>query len=138
MTAPADLIILCAGGHARVVIDILRRGGRAVAALTDANKALHGTQLDGVNIIGGEETVLARDPREVILVNALGNGAAHVGDSGLAPRQGIDQRTFAGIGRTDNGQAQTLPQHFAPARIIYMLLYLLSYFRHHEIGRAHV
>ena len=92
MTAPADLIILCAGGHARVVIDILRRGGRAVAALTDANKALHGTQLDGVNIIGGEETVLARDPREVILVNARGNGAAHVGDSGLAPRQALFTR----------------------------------------------
>jgi UDP-perosamine 4-acetyltransferase len=92
MTAPADLIVLCAGGHARVVIDILTRGGRTVAAVTDANAALHGTRLDGLAVIGGDEAVFARAPGEVVLVNALGNGSAKVGESGLGPRRALFQR----------------------------------------------
>jgi len=92
MTAPADLIVLCAGGHARVVIDILTRGGRAVMGLTDANPALHGTRLGGVSIIGDDGAVLERDPRSVILVNALGNGTMKVGDSGLGPRRALFTR----------------------------------------------
>lgn len=87
MTAPPDLIVLCAGGHARVVIDILKRGGHRIMGLTDGNPALHGTQLDDVSIIGGDETVLSRPADSVLLVNALGNGAAKIGDSGLGPRR---------------------------------------------------
>jgi UDP-perosamine 4-acetyltransferase len=92
MTTPADLIVLCAGGHARVVMDILRRGGRAVSAVTDANAALHGTKLDGVTIIGSDDDVLTRDPRSVVLVNALGNGATKIGNSGLEPRRALFTR----------------------------------------------
>lgn len=91
MSAPADLIVLCAGGHARVVIDILTRGGRNVAAVTDANSALHGTRLDGIAVIGGDDAVFARAPTEVVLVNALGNGAK-MRESGLTPRRTLFQR----------------------------------------------
>jgi len=87
MTAPLDLIVICAGGHARVVIDIFRRAGRPVTALADADAKLHGTQLDGVQVAGGDEVVLSRDAKTVVLVNALGNASAQVGDSGLARRR---------------------------------------------------
>jgi sugar O-acyltransferase (sialic acid O-acetyltransferase NeuD family) len=89
MTTPLDLIILCAGGHARVVIDILRRGSRGVSALVDADAGLHGSKLDDVPVIGDDAAVLARDPKTVVLVNALGNAAAQVGSSGLARRQAL-------------------------------------------------
>ncbi len=89
MTTPLDLIVLCAGGHARVVIDILRRGGSAVTALVDADTHLHGEAVDGVPIIGGDDKVLARDPASLMLINALGNAAAQVGSSGLARRRAL-------------------------------------------------
>jgi sugar O-acyltransferase (sialic acid O-acetyltransferase NeuD family) len=89
MTTPPDLIVVCAGGHARVVIDILRRTGQSIAGLVDANTKLHGGQLDGVPVIGGDEKVFARDPKSVVLVNALGNASAQVGDSGLTHRRDL-------------------------------------------------
>ena len=87
MTPPPDLIVLCAGGHARVVIDVLQRARQIVTALVDADPKLHGTRLDEIPVIGDETVVLGRDPATVILVNALGNGAVRVGDSGLGPRR---------------------------------------------------
>ena len=88
MTTNPEIIVLCAGGHARVVIDILRRSGQVVAALVDDNAALHGTQLDGVPIAGADPVVFERDPKSVVLVNALGN-APKTGDSALRPRRDL-------------------------------------------------
>ncbi len=86
MTIDRDIIILCAGGHARVVIDVMRRSGHAVNALADNNSVLHGTELDDVPIIGGDANVLARDPESVVLINALGN-APKTGDAALTRRR---------------------------------------------------
>jgi sugar O-acyltransferase (sialic acid O-acetyltransferase NeuD family) len=92
MAEPQDLIVLCAGGHARVVIDILRRAGRGVTGLVDADTKLHGTTLDGVPVLGGDDLVLGRDPATVTLVNALGNAGARIGSSGLARRRQLFTR----------------------------------------------
>ena len=86
-----DLIVLCAGGHARVVIDVLRRAGRSVAAVLDADTALHGKSLDGVPIIGNDDILRDRLPSSVTLVNALGNRAG-AGTSGLKARQSLFAR----------------------------------------------
>lgn len=49
-------VILGGGGHARVIIDALRAGGAAEpAAILDSDKALHGSQVDGVRIVGSDE-----------------------------------------------------------------------------------
>jgi len=50
------VIGLGAGGHAKVVIDILRSiGGFEVAGLLDSNPALKGTTLAGVPVLGGDD-----------------------------------------------------------------------------------
>lgn len=88
MTTPTEIFVICAGGHARVLIDIIRRQGRAVAGLSDDNPALHGTALDDVPIIGARGVLFARAPSDTLLVNALGN-SPRTGDAGLGPRRAL-------------------------------------------------
>jgi sugar O-acyltransferase (sialic acid O-acetyltransferase NeuD family) len=48
-----DVIIAGAGGHGRVVLDILRAAGaHRVVGFLDADTARHGTQVDGVPVLG--------------------------------------------------------------------------------------
>lgn len=48
-----QVIIVGAGGHGRVVLDILRAGGKyAVAGFVDADPALAGTQVGGLPVFG--------------------------------------------------------------------------------------
>lgn len=88
MTASSELFLLCAGGHARVLIDVLRRTGRKVAGLTDDDAALKGSVLDDVPVVGGRDIILAREAGDILLVNALGN-APRTGDAGLGPRRAL-------------------------------------------------
>lgn len=88
MTMSSELFVLCAGGHARVLIEILRRQGRNVAGLTDDDPALHGSTIDDVPVIGGREVLLARASAGIFLVNALGN-APRTGAPGLRPRRSL-------------------------------------------------
>jgi UDP-perosamine 4-acetyltransferase len=96
MSARPDIIVICAGGHGRVVIDILRRAGETVAGLVDADAGLHGKDIDGVRVIGGDEAVFMRSSGEVMLVNARGN-APRTGAGGLDGRRRLYER-FAGRG----------------------------------------
>jgi UDP-perosamine 4-acetyltransferase len=53
-----DCVIIGAGGHARVVIDCLRGSSAKLALIAvDCNKSLHGSSLDGVSIVGGDEVL---------------------------------------------------------------------------------
>lgn len=79
------LYILCAGGHARVVINILKAQGCAPVGIVDADAALHGTDIMGVPVVGDDSFILSLDPNAVALVNALGNRPGH-GSSGTAAR----------------------------------------------------
>lgn len=107
-TAP-DIIILSAGGHARVVIDVLARAGKVIAGLTDADAKLHGSKLDGVPVLGGDDIVLARDPKSVVLVNALGN-MARAGNAGL----GLRRRLF----ETFKSKTYSFAQVLSPDAVI--------------------
>lgn len=112
MSAPLDLYVLCAGGHARVMIDILRRMGRVVTALTDDNPIHHGTTIDEVPVIGNRDKVLDRAPDDVLLVNALGNMPRR-GNAGLALR-----RTFFGFFKDKGYRFETVisPEAFISSR----------------------
>jgi sugar O-acyltransferase (sialic acid O-acetyltransferase NeuD family) len=107
MNANRDIIVLCAGGHARVVLDILRRCGQTVSAITDKNSSLHGTKFDDVPIIGDDSLLLERDPKSVFLVNGLGNAPA-VGNSLLLARREVFEKVstkgfeFIQIGSPDS------------------------------------
>lgn len=83
-----DLYVLCAGGHARVIIDILNAQGRTPRGIVDADTALHGSEILGVPVVGNDDFILTLDPNGVVLINALGNRPGH-GSSGTAARSGL-------------------------------------------------
>jgi sugar O-acyltransferase (sialic acid O-acetyltransferase NeuD family) len=52
-TRPRRVLILGAGGHGRVVLDILLQGGRhEVVGFLDNNPDIHGRRIDGIPVIG--------------------------------------------------------------------------------------
>ncbi len=60
LTQTPECIIFGGGGHARVLIDCLRRGGNAPRlAILDRNAELWGTYIMDTPVIGGEETLPA-------------------------------------------------------------------------------
>jgi UDP-perosamine 4-acetyltransferase len=67
------LIVLGAGGHAKVLVDALLGAGRPVHGLTDADPAKAGSALLGVPVLGGDKEVLAFAPEAVRLVNGIGS-----------------------------------------------------------------
>ncbi len=91
-----SLVVLCAGGHARVVIEALRSRGRCPTAVTDRDPARVGCFLGGIPIIGTDENILAMKTDSVELANGLGNRASR-SDSGLSGRRELFGR-FAALG----------------------------------------
>ncbi len=65
------VIVLGAGGHAKVVIDTLQLCGRKIIGLTDSATD-DGLALMGVEILGGDDAILKFSPGEVELVNGIG------------------------------------------------------------------
>jgi sugar O-acyltransferase (sialic acid O-acetyltransferase NeuD family) len=93
-----SLIMLCAGGHARVVIEALLSRGTRPSALTDRDSTRIGTLLRGIPIIGPDEDILKMEMDQVELANGLGNRSSRL-DSGLSRRRDLFQR-FTALGYT--------------------------------------
>ena len=91
-----SLIVLCAGGHARVVIEALLSRGIRPAAVTDSDPARVGQSVGGIPITGPDEDILKMDANSVELANGLGNRASRA-DSGLSGRRALFER-FAAVG----------------------------------------
>lgn len=72
------LILLGAGGHARVLIDAARRLGLRVVGLVDDDPQLAGASLDGVGVLGTIEAVKGYKSDQVLLVNAVGSAGLPV------------------------------------------------------------
>lgn len=72
MTAPVGVIVIGAGGHARVVADALLCAGATVIGFTDADPATWGRMQAGVPVLGGDDVLRQHDARTVRLVNGLG------------------------------------------------------------------
>ncbi len=86
-----DLYVLCAGGHARVVIDILRNTGCAPKGLVDADESLHGTTVLDVPVVGDDRVIASLDVNDVALINALGNWPRR-GHSDLIRRRALFEK----------------------------------------------
>lgn len=69
----ADVLILGAGGHARVIADALLASGRRVRGFIDADPAKRGTMLLGLPVLGGDEVLNDARPSDVDLVNGIGS-----------------------------------------------------------------
>lgn len=91
-----SLIVLCAGGHARVVIEALLSRGTRPVAVTDRDSARVGTSIGGIPIIGPDEDIWKMKIDSVELANGLGNRASR-SDSGLAARRELFHK-FAALG----------------------------------------
>ena len=84
-----NIIILGAGGHAKVLAEILEN----VIGYTDADPALHGKIISGRPVIGDDEAITRHHPMTVRVANGL--GSAH----SMALRRKVYERwadTFAG------------------------------------------
>lgn len=83
--APA-IVVVGAGGHARVLLDALACRGIVVAGLTDPDPSLAGRVLDGIGVLGRDEILEGYPPGSTVLVNALGS------TSTMAPRRALFER----------------------------------------------
>ena len=66
------VIVLGAGGHAKVLINALQLAGIRIAGIVDTDPGKHGISLLGVRVLGGEEAISQHDPAQVRLVNGVG------------------------------------------------------------------
>lgn len=87
-----SLIVLCAGGHARVVIEALLSRGIRPIAVADATRI--GDVIGGVRITASDDDVLKMSADEIELANGLGNRASRR-DSGLSDRRALFERFAA-------------------------------------------
>ena len=69
------VVVIGAGGHAKVLIAALKRLGARVLGATDADVARHGQTVLDVPVLGGDEALNVHDPAAVLLVNGLGSVA---------------------------------------------------------------
>jgi len=66
------IIIIGAGGHLKVIIDVARLLGYEILFATDIDASLHGTTIMGVKIAGDDDSISAFDPSDVYLANGVG------------------------------------------------------------------
>lgn len=85
------IIILGAGGHAKVMIDALLASSAVIAGVVDPDLTLTGTNILGVPVLGGDDVVNKFPPSQVQLVNGLGSVGLPV------KRQQLFER-FKGLG----------------------------------------
>lgn len=87
-TPKATVIVIGAGGHAKVVLSSLDRMGVQTLGLVDADPARHGGTVLGRPVLGGDAAVLDHPPAAVRLVNGIGG-------SGPPRLRAAVQRRFA-------------------------------------------
>lgn len=86
--APAvtrDVILLGAGGHAKVLLDALMISGIGVKGIIDPVLAGTSTLWRGISVIGNDDDLLKLNPNQVILVNGTGS----------LPSSSLRQRLFS-------------------------------------------
>jgi sugar O-acyltransferase (sialic acid O-acetyltransferase NeuD family) len=65
-----SLILVGAGGHARVLYDLISTLDRKVLGLVDLNPK---ASLSGLKVLGSDEWLLQQDPSQIELVNGVGS-----------------------------------------------------------------
>lgn len=83
------IIIIGAGGHLKVIIDVTRLLGYEILFATDIDVNLHGTTIMGVGIAGNDDKISAFPPSDVYLANGIGIA------NGTGPRRDIFEKWSA-------------------------------------------
>lgn len=94
MSGAIPVIVIGAGGHARVVADALLASGRRLLGFTDMDAARHGQTLLGLPVLGGDEALAGWSPEAVELANGLGTVTVPAPGQVL-PRQRVQQQLAA-------------------------------------------
>ena len=66
------VIVLGAGGHAKVLIDVLRIKAITIVGITSIELQDINRKLNGINIIGNDDVIFSYTPESVHLVNGIG------------------------------------------------------------------
>lgn len=85
------VVILGAGGHGRVVLDILlQRGAQEIIGFLDNNPDIHGRRVDGVSVLGGIERLeaLVKEGGADGVIVAVGDNGARRGLARMADQIG--------------------------------------------------
>lgn len=90
------VIIIGAGGHAKVLISVLKALGREIIGVLDPNKAI-GQTVDGIYILGDDNQVRNYTPDSIELVNGLGSVSLPVMRKKIYMKFKNDGYTFASI-----------------------------------------
>ncbi|MBW1740303.1 MAG: acetyltransferase [Deltaproteobacteria bacterium] len=67
------VLVIGAGGQARVLVDALTLSGVEVVGLLDVDEAKQGSGVLGIKVIGGDDAVEEYAPNKVFLVNGIGS-----------------------------------------------------------------
>lgn len=67
------VIVLGAGGHAKVLINVLHLLSVEIIGVTDPDERLHGKEISGCQVIGTDELLNLYHPEKVRLVNGIGS-----------------------------------------------------------------
>jgi UDP-perosamine 4-acetyltransferase len=67
------VIVIGAGGHAKVLLDALRATEATVVGITDSDPTKKGAAVLGVRILGTDDTLREFPPSAVMLVNGIGS-----------------------------------------------------------------
>lgn len=67
------VIIVGAGGHAKVVIDMLQVSSVEIIGVSDSDPDKHGTYVLGIPVIGNDEVISQYKPEQIFLVNGIGS-----------------------------------------------------------------
>lgn len=67
------LIVLGCGGHAAVLVDILRQQGRDILALVSPEPPQERKVFSGLKTLSSDDAVLGFNPEDILLVNGLGS-----------------------------------------------------------------
>ncbi len=73
MKGELAIVIIGAGGHAKVLLDALLDAGQTVRGLLDADASRHGTSVLGKPVLGDDSWLEATPPQTLQLVNGLGS-----------------------------------------------------------------
>src|SRR5690606_24784903 len=69
------VVVIGAGGHARVLLDLLRCLGRRVLFMTDREPQSYGRRIGTVEVRGADELVYDLSPTSIRLINGVGSTA---------------------------------------------------------------
>ena len=73
MTKKKPVILIGAGGHAKVLLDILLDTGVPVLGFLDNDASLQKKKIFGLPVLGTDEEIARCSPEEINLVNGIGS-----------------------------------------------------------------